>query len=162
MSELEKKVNVIARMLLAQNAVDAENARSKLVTLMESAKTATQCEMDAEDHVREVLLDIGVPDNLIGHGYLVDGIMMAIEDPTLLNKITSSLYPAIAQNNDTTASRVERAIRHAVEVAFDRTDMDALAKYFGNTISLNRGKPVNSEFLARIANVVKMRMKHAA
>lgn len=161
MSELEIKVNAMARMLLATDSTEAKTARQKLMSLMESG-SAAQIKLTAEDHIMEILMEIGVPDHLIGHRYLKDDILSVIEDPNRLNKVVYSLYPAIAKLHGSNVSRVERAMRTAIEAAFDRADYDVICKYFGNTINANKGKPTNSEFIARIANIVKMRMKHAA
>lgn len=106
--------------------------------------------------VTEILHQIGVPAHIKGYHFLRDAILMNVEDPTLINAVTKRLYPAIAKKNDTTASRVERAIRHAIEVAWDRGDVDTLNSYFGYTIHNLRGKPTNSEFIAMIAD--KMRL----
>lgn len=87
---------------------------------------------------------------------------MAVENRSYINNITFGLYPQLAAKFDTTASRVERAIRHLIEVTWTRGDMDVLCGYFGNTISADRGKPTNGEFIARLTNVVHQRMKEAA
>ena len=85
--------------------------------------------------------------------------MMTIDDNDVINSVTKVLYPTVAKNNHTTASRVERAIRHAIEVAWDRGDVDVLSSYFGYTIQSDRGKPTNSEFIAMISDKLRLRMK---
>jgi two-component system response regulator (stage 0 sporulation protein A) len=102
-----------------------------------------------------VLLDIGVPEGLIGHRYLVRAICLVVQEPELLNLITKRLYPDIAKEFNSTGARVERGIRHAIEVAVERCDMDTFIRYFGNTVSPSKGKPTNGEFIARISNVVR-------
>lgn len=109
--------------------------------------------MDAA--IRQVLLDLGVPDHILGQRYLVTALTIAAKDQTAVDAITGYLYPTVAEQYNTTGSRVERAIRHAIEVAWDRGDLEVLAKYFGNTVSGTKGKPTNSEFIARISNVVR-------
>ena len=102
--------------------------------------------------VTEILHQIGVPAHIKGYHYLRDSIIMAIEDPEIINAVTKQLYPSVAKAYNTTSSRVERAIRHAIEVAWDRGDVDVLNSYFGYTIHNTRGKPTNSEFIAMISD----------
>ena len=101
--------------------------------------------------VTSVIHEIGVPAHIKGYQYLREAIMIAVE-PEYINAVTKRLYPEIAKKNGTTASRVERAIRHAIEVAWDRGDLETLQKYFGYTVSNAKGKPTNSEFIAMIAD----------
>ena len=102
--------------------------------------------------VTEILHQIGVPAHIKGYHYLRDAIIMAIEEPEIINAVTKQLYPSVAKHYATTSSRVERAIRHAIEVAWDRGDVDVLTSYFGYTIHNTRGKPTNSEFIAMISD----------
>jgi two-component system response regulator (stage 0 sporulation protein A) len=102
--------------------------------------------------VKSVLLELGVPDAVVGHRYLKRAIELAIEDWNVIDNITKVLYPKVAKCFGATPSSVERGIRHAVELAWERADFDTLIKYFGNTVSSGKGKPTNSEFIARIAN----------
>ena len=106
--------------------------------------------------VTEILHQIGVPAHIKGYQFLRDAILLTMNEPDYINAVTKRLYPEIAKRNATTASRVERAIRHAIEVAWDRGDVDTLNSYFGYTIHNLRGKPTNSEFIAMIAD--KMRL----
>ena len=112
-----------------------------------------------EYRVTEILHQIGVPAHIKGYQFLRDAILMSVEDPELINAVTKRLYPDIAHANGTTASRVERAIRHAIEVAWDRGDVDTLNSYFGYTIHNLRGKPTNSEFIAMIADKMRLEKK---
>ena len=105
--------------------------------------------------MRRILVELGVPENIKGHSRLVAAICIAIRNPDSLNAITKELYPAVAKEFQDTPSRVERAIRHAIENAWDRCDYDVLRHYFGNTVSPTKGKPTNSEFIARISNMVR-------
>lgn len=100
---------------------------------------------DPEELVTEIIHQIGVPAHIKGYQYLRDAILMALRDREIINAVTKKLYPAIAKKHKTTASRVERAIRHAIEVAWDRGDIDTLNAYFGYTVHNLRGKPTNSE-----------------
>ncbi len=112
-----------------------------------------------EMRVTEILHQIGVPAHIKGYQYLRDSIMMAIEDDEIINAVTKRLYPAVAKKHGTTSSRVERAIRHAIEVAWDRGDVDVLNSYFGYTIHNERGKPTNSEFIAMISDKFRLQLK---
>ena len=112
--------------------------------------------------VTEIIHQIGVPAHIKGYHYLRDGIVLAVKDHNMINAVTKQLYPTIAKMNDTTSSRVERAIRHAIEVAWDRGDVDVLTSYFGYTIRNSRGKPTNSEFIAMIADNLKLQLKSNA
>ena len=115
-----------------------------------------------ETDVTNMIHEIGVPAHIKGYQYLRDAIMMAVEDMNMLNAITKVLYPTIAKNHHTTPSRVERAIRHAIEVAWGRGDMDAIEEIFGYTIKEGRGKPTNSEFIALIADKIRLEYKKQA
>ena len=103
--------------------------------------------------------EIGVPAHIKGYQYLRDAIIFVIEDINLLGAVTKELYPMIAEKYNTTASRVERAIRHAIELAWDRGNIDLMNKYFGYTIDVERGKPTNSEFIAMISDRLRLAMK---
>lgn len=116
-------------------------------------------EIDLEVMVTEILHQIGVPAHIKGYHYLRSSIMLAIEDKEMINHITKELYPTVAKLYKTTATRVERAIRHAIEVAWDRGDVDVLNNYFGYTIHNQKGKPTNSEFVAMIADKICLKIK---
>ena len=106
--------------------------------------------------VTSIIHDIGVPAHIKGYQYLREAIMMTVEDMDVINAVTKVLYPEVAKKFGTTASRVERAIRHAIEVAWDRGDLETLQKYFGYTVSNSKGKPTNSEFIAMIADRISL------
>ena len=112
-----------------------------------------------EVEVTEIIHQIGVPAHIKGYQYLRDAILMAIEDDSIINAVTKRLYPAVAKKHGTPSSRVERAIRHAIEVAWDRGDVDTLTSYFGYTIHNERGKPTNSEFIAMISDKFRLQLK---
>ncbi len=114
---------------------------------------------DLEIVVSDVMHQIGVPAHIKGYQYLRTGILLTIDNPELMHSVTKSLYPEIAKMYKTTSSRVERAIRHAIEVAWDRGDVDVLSAYFGYTIQNTRGKPTNSEFIAMISDKMRLKMK---
>jgi two-component system response regulator (stage 0 sporulation protein A) len=115
-----------------------------------------------ESDVTDIIHEIGVPAHIKGYQYLRDAIMMSVDDPEMLNSITKLLYPTIAKNHKTTPSRVERAIRHAIEVAWSRGKMDTIDELFGYTVSNGKGKPTNSEFVALIADKIRLEYKRNA
>ena len=109
--------------------------------------------------VTNIIHEMGVPAHIKGYHYLRDAILEVIEDVNLLGAVTKELYPAIAQKYQTTPSRVERAIRHAIELAWDRGNIEMMTKFFGYTINLERGKPTNSEFIAMVADKLRIESK---
>lgn len=155
MQNLARKVDALMRFALAETEQGRAEAAATIRSLLND--TAAQ-EQDAESIIRGVFLEIGVPDSVLGHRYLVTAISLAVADRTYLDGITKLLYPAVAKHYGTTATRAERAIRHAIELSFDRGDTDALCRYFGSTICGYKGKATNSEFIARIANHVRSQM----
>ena len=116
-------------------------------------------EPDLESTVTDVIHEIGVPAHIKGYQYLREAIIITIQDMEVINAVTKVLYPAVAKKFNTTPSRVERAIRHAIEVAWDRGDLETLQKFFGYTVSNIKGKPTNSEFIAMIADCLSLRRK---
>lgn len=111
---------------------------------------------DLEKDVTDMIHEIGVPAHIKGYQYLREAIMMSVDDMEMLNSITKILYPTIAKKFQTTPSRVERAIRHAIEVAWSRGKMETLDGLFGYTINTGKGKPTNSEFIALIADKIRL------
>ena len=161
MTNFEKQVNAIMRCLIASTEEEREDALTEIRGLL-NGPVKPKPVADKEAIIRKILLDLGVPDHIKGHPYLIMAIGAVVEDETLINAITKELYPGVAKKYNTTASRVERAIRHAIECGWDRGDLDVMGAYFGNTVAIDKGKPTNSEFIARISNVVRARMKEAA
>ncbi|MDD2981312.1 MAG: sporulation transcription factor Spo0A [Hespellia sp.] len=124
-------------------------------------KTAGTIEAnDLESRVTTMLHEIGIPAHIKGYHYLRDAIIMAVEDMDVLNAITKVLYPTVAKKHQTTSSRVERAIRHAIEVAWSRGEIDTIDQLFGYTVSTGKGKPTNSEFIALIADTIQLEFRH--
>lgn len=159
MSNLEKKVEAMMQLCVADNERDRERIREEIrYYLMQRQRDS----MDPEQEIRRILLELGAPDHLVGHPYVIRAILLVIQDRVYINSITFGLYPQLAVEFDTTPARVERAIRHLIEVTWSRGDIDILEKYFGNTVSASRGKPTNGEFIARMANVVKAKVQRAA
>ena len=116
---------------------------------------------DLETLVTNVIHEIGVPAHIKGYQYLREAIIIAVGDMDVINAITKVLYPQVAKTFSTTPSRVERAIRHAIEVAWDRGDLDTLQRFFGYTVSNTKGKPTNSEFIALIADRLQLQLRNA-
>ncbi|MGM9597188.1 MAG: sporulation transcription factor Spo0A [Eubacteriales bacterium] len=114
---------------------------------------------DIETQVTKIIHQIGVPAHIKGYQYLRTAILMTVRDSDVINSVTKVLYPTVAKKYQTTTSRVERAIRHAIEVAWDRGDVETLNSYFGYTIQNSRGKPTNSEFIAMIADNLRLKYK---
>ncbi len=124
-----------------------------------SARQTSQTSI--ESMVTGIIHEIGVPAHIKGYQYLREAIIIAVEDMDVINAITKVLYPQVAKTFGTTPSRVERAIRHAIEVAWDRGDLDTLQRFFGYTVSNTKGKPTNSEFIALIADKLQLQLKAA-
>lgn len=159
MNILEKKVEAMMQLCVADNEKDKEKIREEIrYYLMQRQRD----NIDPEQEIRRILLELGSPDHLVGHPYVIRAILLVIQDRLYINNITFGLYPQLAVEFDTTPARVERAIRHLIEVTWSRGDLDILEHYFGNTVSASRGKPTNGEFIARIANVVKTSAQRAA
>jgi two-component system response regulator (stage 0 sporulation protein A) len=120
---------------------------------------APRAEPSIETLVTEVIHEIGVPAHIKGYQYVREAIVLAINDMDVINAVTKVLYPTVARKFSTTPSRVERAIRHAIEVAWDRGDLETLQKFFGYTVSNIKGKPTNSEFIAMIADRLSLQRR---
>ncbi|MGN0554775.1 MAG: sporulation transcription factor Spo0A, partial [Candidatus Fimenecus sp.] len=136
--------------------------------LLMAGDTPSQVKSNAQAHfnnsdlevlVSEIMHQIGVPAHIKGYQYLREAIILSINDTEMMNSVTKVLYPTVAKRFSTTSSRVERAIRHAIEVAWDRGDVDVLSSYFGYTIQNSRGKPTNSEFIAMISDKLRLQLK---
>lgn len=128
------------------------------------SEEGTECkpsEASLEIRITQILRELGVPAHIKGYNFLRHSIGLVTRDPEYQEQITCMLYPAVAKEFNTTPSRVERAIRHAIELAWDRGDLDTLQKWFGFTISNKRGKPTNSEFIARVADTLRMEAKRS-
>ena len=119
-------------------------------------------DVDIEVVISDIMRQIGVPAHIKGYQYLRTAIKLSVSDTEMLSSVTKLLYPTVAKMYNTTPSRVERAIRHAIEVAWDRGDVDVLSSYFGYTIQSQRGKPTNSEFIAMIADKLRLTLKSAS
>ncbi len=132
----------------ASGGITGDNIRQGATKSADDAPTESQ--------ITEILHTLGIPAHIKGFAYLRCAIGMVIADPDMINYVTKSLYPSVAKRFGTATSRVERAIRHAIEVAWDRGDVEVLNRYFGYTISRQRGKPTNSEFIAMISDKLRL------
>ncbi len=120
---------------------------------------APEEDFDLETQVTQIIHQVGIPAHIKGYQYLRCAIMMVVKNNRIINEVTKTLYPTVAAEFSTTSSRVERAIRHAIEVAWDRGDVDMLNSFFGYTVQNSKGKPTNSEFIAMIADNLRLKMK---
>lgn len=134
-----------------------DEVRCSAVKLPVTARPGTNAGI--ESMVTNIIHEIGVPAHIKGYQYLREAIIIAVGDMEVINAITKVLYPQVAKTFQTTPSRVERAIRHAIEVAWDRGDLDTLQRFFGYTVSNTKGKPTNSEFIALIADKLQLQLK---
>jgi two-component system response regulator (stage 0 sporulation protein A) len=139
----------------------ARSGRPALLARQSVSAAASRTEQSLESVVTEVIHEIGVPAHIKGYQYLREAIILTINDMEVINAVTKVLYPEVAKKFNTTPSRVERAIRHAIEVAWDRGDIETLQRFFGYTVSNIKGKPTNSEFIAMIADCLSLRRKAA-
>lgn len=147
--QMEKQTELMATLI---NQLSAESQKTRTTIPKETAE-------DLEVVVTKWLHEMGVPAHIKGYHYLREAIMMSVEDIEMLNSITKILYPTIAKKYQTIPSRVERAIRHAIEVAWSRGNMEMFDSIFGYTINISKGKPTNSEFIAMIADKIRMNQK---
>lgn len=115
---------------------------------------AKQEQLDLKTQVTQIMHELGVPAKIVGYRYLRYAIMLVVQNPEMLNHVTKGLYPKVAKYFNTTGVRVERAVRHAIEVAWGRGDVDVLQKWFGYTVSNTKGKPTNSEFIGLVADAI--------
>ena len=145
---------------IATARVHAERSDATLFAASNAKEVAVEDGTpDIETQVTKIIHQIGVPAHIKGYQYLRTAILLTVKDSDIINSVTKVLYPSVAKKYATTTSRVERAIRHAIEVAWDRGDVDTLNSYFGYTVQQGRGKPTNSEFIAMIADNLRLKYK---
>lgn len=144
------------KQLKEQITNNPQNSENEIIT---NRRKSSSPQISLEARVTNILHEIGVPAHIRGYHYMREAIMMAVKDLDVLNYITKELYPTIAKKCNTTPSRVERAIRHAIEVAWSRGKIDAIDSLFGYTINNHKGKPTNSEFIALIADRLRLELK---
>lgn len=144
---------------IASHILDASQTVLSASSVISTRTGATITENNLESVITSIIHDIGVPAHIKGYNYLREAIGLCIKDDEFINSITKLLYPTVAKNFSTTSSRVERAIRHAIEVAWNRGREEILTDIFGYTIDTNKGKPTNGEFIAMISDSIKLKMK---
>ena len=156
--EREPDVVLLIRRVQGKSYSDSRNTNEKRSVWI---KQLTNCpnRKILEAEVTDIIHEVGVPAHIKGYQYLREAIIMSVNDMEMLNSITKILYPEIAKRFQTTPSRVERAIRHAIEVAWSRGKMDTIDKLFGYTINYGKGKPTNSEFIALITDKIRLQME---
>ena len=163
MTTLEKQIDLLVRYTVTDDEDLKKQLREELIATLQETHEEDPSVYTSKlnDTIDELLNELGVPHNLIGRKHLHTAIGMAATDDECLTQITSVLYPDIAKQNSTSPSRVERAIRHAVEAAWDRGDYRTLTHYFGNTVHRDKAKPTNHHFIAGCANIVRRQMRDA-
>lgn len=160
---LEREAAALGATYMTQ-PVDPQNLVSRINRMCGAAEPRRDSpeipdETDLECAVTEIIHQVGIPAHIKGYHYLRTAIMLAVNNDEMINSITKLLYPTVAKQYDTTSSRVERAIRHAIEIAWDRGDIDVLTRIFSYTVRSTRGKPTNSEFIALIADHLRLKFK---
>ena len=154
---LEQKFNSLAAYVLAEGDEQKEITRKALNAAMREPEIIGTTGI--EDVIHQYLMEMAANPALMGYKYVVYGIQLVIENPSLIDNITCGLYPLIARKFDTSPTRAERAIRHSIECMWENGDLDTLISYFGYTTKSESGKPTNSNFMARSALIVKSRLK---
>lgn len=158
---LEKQVVEAGASYFVQRPFDNEMMLDRALKLMKGEPVNVVKEpQDLEVIVTDMIHQLGVPAHIKGYHYLRTAILMAIDDKELLESITKLLYPGVAKKYDTTSSRVERAIRHAIEIAWDRGNIETLNSFFGYTVNTCKGKPTNSEFIALITDKLRLQYRN--
>lgn len=150
MSALEKKVDVLLQFCAAETEIARSRCRRELKALIGVEDDRWWL---CPDPVDRALADLGIPDHLLGYGYLQSAIRLVLQDKTMIRDVTYRLYPTVAEQHNTRPQLVERGIRHAIECGWDRCDLDIQRYYFGGKIDPKRCKPTNAQFIARISNV---------
>ncbi len=158
MKPFDEKI-ILSRIKRSKKEVFEKRTEQAPALTINFEKREEKTEADLEGDVTEIIHEVGVPAHIKGYQYLRDAIVMSVKDMDMLNSITKVLYPTIAKKYQTTPSRVERAIRHAIEVAWSRGRMDTLDDMFGYTINRGKGKPTNSEFIALITDKIRLNYK---
>ena len=158
-SNLEKQILSAGADYYFLKPIDVDLLVERIGQLADCSGGIASSESNLDVIISDIMHQIGVPAHIKGYQYLRHAIILTVNDYTLMNSVTKELYPTVAKMFKTTPSRVERAIRHAIEVAWDRGDVDVLSSYFGYTIQNSRGKPTNSEFIAMISDKLRLKLK---
>ena len=153
MQEMEQKVEALVRLCMARGLQEEGKAKRELARLVGDGIYGA--DRNLRSRIGKILRQLGVPEHLSGYAYLVEAVLLVHGDSSYLRRVTLALYPELAEKFQTTAASVERGIRHAIETAWTRASMEAVQHYFGNSICPLKGKPVNSEFIARVAGALE-------
>jgi two-component system response regulator (stage 0 sporulation protein A) len=156
---MEQKLDAVLRYLTADNDEQKALALEEMEDLLAAGSDDTPLERNLEEEIEQVMLVLGIPEKLKGYELMATALKLTVENPSATQALTSFLYPKVAELHQDTASRAERAIRHTIEVAWERCDQETLERYFGNTVAPSKGKPTNGEFIARIASVIRKRIR---
>ena len=138
---------------------EAGSLLERMRQAVRNGETEEESPVALERLVTSIIHEVGVPAHIKGYQYVREAIILAVQDMDVINAVTKVLYPEVARRYNTTPSRVERAVRHAIETAWDRGDLETLQRYFGYTVSNTKGKPTNSEFIAMIADRIRLQSK---
>ena len=157
MIERERPQLVITDVILPE--LDGFALRDRMRQAVRNGETEEESPVALERLVTSIIHEVGVPAHIKGYQYVREAIILAVQDMDVINAVTKVLYPEVARRYNTTPSRVERAVRHAIETAWDRGDLETLQRYFGYTVSNTKGKPTNSEFIAMIADRIRLQSK---
>lgn len=158
MEELQRKIDAVMRLATANTIEERNAALEEVRRLLEAPSAPTP---DAEDIIRDILFEIGAPDHLMGYPMVIEGVMIALESTERNEGLIHFLYPKIAEAFDSTWEKTERAIRHLIERTWLIGDADAQYRLFGRTIDPERGKPTNGQFISRLTNITRQRLKMA-
>ncbi len=161
---IERQIMAFENAYFILSPLDMDMLENIIKSVTENKKTDTMRGNpgDMEVVVTEIIHQIGIPAHIKGYHYLREAILLSLSDSEMLESVTKLLYPTVAKRFSTTASRVERAIRHAIETAWDRGDLDTIQNLFGYTVSVGKGKPTNSEFIALITDNLRLKYKSSA
>jgi len=154
--EMVAEAGSLGAAIFVSKPYNEEAMEENMLRLLEKRGVKALHASGLEELVTSIIHEVGVPAHIKGYQYVREAIMITVEDMDVINSVTKVLYPEVAKRYHTTPSRVERAIRHAIEVAWDRGDLETLQKYFGYTVSNAKGKPTNSEFIAMIADRISL------
>ena len=156
MTNMEQRINAMCAVMVADTIEERKKAVADLKLLMQNKEVNPK---DAEYLIREMFMEMGVPDHLIGYDYAVAAIRYVADDRNMLQTISTGLYPTLAAEFNATAPRIERGIRHLISETMDRGNKRVIDRYFGTLINSESLKITNGEFIARMANLVKQRMR---
>lgn len=159
---IEKQIMSCDNAYFVLKPFDVEMLENVINSVMQSRSSSPASANDMEVVVTDIIHQIGIPAHIKGYHYLREAILLSLADSEMLESVTKLLYPTVAKKFSTTASRVERAIRHAIETAWDRGDLDTIQTLFGYTVSVGKGKPTNSEFIALITDNLRLKYRSSA